>query len=350
MGKRPQRDAAARNPGGKKWSRFASYTYESPEQEQCSGAVAQCQGDENATIQAMDTYPLEDRLVYDPLADGISEVELIEYGGSPLSVVNAARISHAKRTDLINEWVDPKTGNVLTTKSEDLYALIESGTPFEHRQRLSKKDAKRTRYLLDHNHGSPFESSYWEVRVKMPIFVFRHLVRHRMLSPNEKSSRYVEMDEQFYVPVEWRVQGATNHQSSVVDPERPADWHREQTRLVMDLYREIYAAYQQLLRNGVAREMARNVLPLGLYTEVIIRGNLRSLMHLMELRDSEDAQYETRMVSRAIYRAVRPVFKETLEVWEDVREQKLRWAAFQKAVAQPENEGADWRELWERTV
>lgn len=300
----------------------------------------------------METYPYEGRRVFDPLSDGISEVELIEWGGSPLSVVDAARISHGKRSTWESVWENPLTGEAIPDSAdEETLARVVANDDFVFRQRLRRRDRKLTRYLLDHEHGSPFESSYWEVRVKLPIFVFRHLVRHRHISPNEASGRYIELDEQFYLPVEWRVQAEENHQSSVRDGSKPAEWHREQTKLVNDLYETIYRTYQQLLRNGVAREMARIVLPLGMYTEVVMRGNLRSLMHLMHLRDAEDAQEETRFIARGIYAAVRPVFADTLEIWEEVREENRQKARFWELVeAQPDEGGESWEELWIRAV
>ncbi|MBI4064606.1 MAG: FAD-dependent thymidylate synthase [Elusimicrobia bacterium] len=159
-----------------------------------------------------------------------------------------------------------------------------------------EKDRKLVSYLLRHSHMTPFEQAVFKFHVKMPIFVMRQLVRHRFASINEESARYREMTEDFYVPAAFRGQDVKNKQGSLKTPDlnqgRLAAKYEETTR-------QTYAAYKELINTGVAREMARMVLPVSLYTQIYWTINARSLMNFILLRAESHAQWEIQQYAMA---------------------------------------------------
>jgi len=176
-------------------------------------------------------------------------------------------------------------------------ARVSNGV-IEETSRGEVSDGKLINYLMKHRHGTPFEHVVFTFHIKCPIFVAREWMRHRIGSYNEISGRYVEFKPDFYTPDRWRVPAKTNKQGSVVD----ADWKfdldaHSMYNLAMD---SAFTAYQGLLDTGVAREMARMVLPLSLYTEFYWTVNARALMNFLSLRSAEDAQYEIRVYANEI--------------------------------------------------
>lgn len=149
-------------------------------------------------------------------------------------------------------------------------------------------DASRSKglinYLMRDRHGSPFEHNSMTFYVQAPIFVFREFMRHRIASYNEESGRYRELRPVFYVPGPERnlVQiGKTGAYEFV--PGTP-----EQTALVDAEVRSVceaaFASYQRMLEAGVAREVARIVLPLSIYSSMYVTMNARALMNFLSLR------------------------------------------------------------------
>ncbi len=214
-------------------------------------------------------------LSLDPLADGISSIALVRVSGSDLDIVNAARVSF---------------GKVATTVSE--------------------RDKNLIKYLIEHDHTSPFEHNQFSFRIKAPLFVVRQWMRHRMNSYNEISYRYVKAPLEFYVPSHWRYQDATNRQCST---------GAFNNQLVLDAYKksidEAVKAYELLLEQGVAREQARGLLPLCTYTEFIFTCNLHSLMHFMRLRMHQGAQQEIREYAHGLLSLALPHFPIALACW-----------------------------------
>ena len=223
----------------------------------------------------------------DPLGDGLSKLQLISYSGSDLDIVNCARVSYAKTS-----------------------------------QNLTEKDSKLIKFLIDNEHGSPFEHTYLKFMVKAPIFVLREWHRHRAgWSYNEWSMRYLQMGEaaplEFYKPVNWRYQSKTNKQAS----------DGEFKDVVLDkAYNEANKAaadtYNQLISAGVAREIARGVLPVCTYTSMFASCNLRSLMHFLHLRESEAAQYEIRQYAKGLRNIVEGLFPESILHWNNLKGKK----------------------------
>ena len=163
---------------------------------------------------------------------------------------------------------------------------------------MTERDGGLIRFLIRNRHGSPFEHGYFRFLVKAPIFVVREHHRHRAgHSYNEWSGRYSKMEPEFYVPEYVRTQvgkpGAYSFEPvDEATRERAADEIEQNAR-------RAFEAYERMLEQGVAKEVARAVLPLSTYTKYYWSCNPRSLMHFCSLRNHEDAQYEIRQYAAA---------------------------------------------------
>lgn len=146
-------------------------------------------------------------------------------------------------------------------------------------------------FLMRDRHGSPFEHNSMTFYVQAPIFVFREFMRHRIASYNEESGRYRELRPVFYIPDAARnlIQvGKTGHYDFI--PGEP-----EQTELVQAEARATsiaaYESYRRILEAGVAREVARIVLPLNIYSSMYVTMNARSLMNFLSLRTKREGTH-----------------------------------------------------------
>lgn len=187
-------------------------------------------------------------------------------------------------------------------------------------------DQKLLRYLLKNKHTSPFEMCKITFHVKLPIFVMRQWVRHRMQNLNEVSARYTELPNEFYIPSEWRRQAPKNKQASVVEtgfnpmfdtPLGEAGFTARDA--VHDHCRDSYELYEKLLASGIAREMARMVLPVNIYTEIFSCWDLNNLLKFFALRDDAHAQAEIQEYARAMKQIATQLFPWTMEVYEELR-------------------------------
>ena len=192
-------------------------------------------------------------------------VEVKEIHGSDLSIVNAARVSMGKES-----------------------------------LAFSEQDAKLISYLAKHQHSSPFRQCGIIFHIKMPIFVMRQFVKHRIgVEINEISGRYVEFEDgDFYVPQTFREQSASNKQGSAedVDEQRNAFFRDNYIKAC----RQSFKTYFELVDSGVAKEMARMCLPLALYTEIRVYMSLEAIAHFVNLREDLHAQWEIRQYSEVI--------------------------------------------------
>jgi thymidylate synthase (FAD) len=191
-------------------------------------------------------------------------VRLDEAMADDLSVVNGARVSFAR-----------------------------------HKTELDDSDAGLIRFLMRERHASPFEHAVFRFHVRCPIFIAREWFRHRWSSFNEFSMRYAKATEDFYVPdaddVRTQV-GKPGAYSFEPVSDEVAETTREELRQV---YETAYGAYERLVELGVARELARAVLPVGAYTEFYWTVNARSLMNFLSLRNAVAAQREIRRYAEA---------------------------------------------------
>jgi thymidylate synthase (FAD) len=163
---------------------------------------------------------------------------------------------------------------------------------------MTERDEGLIRFLMRERHGTPFEHGYFRFLVKAPIFVVREHHRHRAgHSYNEWSGRYSKIEPEFYVPDYVRTQVGKPGAYSF-EPVEPAvrDSAREEIRAAAA---EAFAAYERMLEQGIAKEVARMVLPLSTYTKYFWSCNPRSLMHFCSLRNHEAAQFEIRQYAAA---------------------------------------------------
>ncbi|MFC6885591.1 MULTISPECIES: FAD-dependent thymidylate synthase [Actinomadura] len=185
-------------------------------------------------------------------------VELIKSAASDADVLWAARVS---------------------TKGENSLAEIEA-------------DPERSKglinYLMRDRHGTPFEHSSMTFYVKAPIFVFREFMRHRTFSYNEESGRYRRLDPVFYVPDAQRKLVQEGKPGKYVFVDGTAEQHKIVTEAAQESYRQSYRAYLEMLDAGVAREVARTVLPVGLYSSMYATCNARALMNFLSLRTKRE--------------------------------------------------------------
>jgi thymidylate synthase (FAD) len=181
-------------------------------------------------------------------------VELIKHAASDADVIWAARVS---------------------TKGEQSLEEI-SGDP--------QRSAGLINFLMRDRHGTPFEHSSMTFYVHAPIFVFREFMRHRTFSYNEESGRYRQLDPVFYVPGRDRKLVQTGKPGAYEFTGGTAEQHVLVEATVKDACRLAYAAYIKMLEAGVAREVARAVLPVGLYSSMYATCNARALMNFLALR------------------------------------------------------------------
>jgi thymidylate synthase (FAD) len=185
--------------------------------------------------------------------------------------------------------------------ADDLSVVNAARVSFaRHKEAMDASDAGLIRFLMRERHGTPFEHNSFRFHVHCPIFVAREWFRHRIGSFNEFSMRYAKATDEFYVPapedVRTQVGKPGAYTFETVEPELA-----ESTREAFEsVYRTAYAAYEELVEAGVAREVARCVLPVGAYTEFFWTVNARALMNFVSLRAAETAQREIRRYAEAV--------------------------------------------------
>ena len=210
-------------------------------------------------------------------------VRLVDSMGGDNAIVQAARVSYGKGT---------------TKKSQDR-GLI--------------------RYLMRHRHSTPFEMVEFKFHAKMPIFVARQWVRHRTANINEYSLRYSEARDDFYFPEFENIK----FQSSINKQGRGKQVSKKIREKVINYFKEIsnrsFEIYDELNNDGVARELARAILPVNLYTEWYWKNDLHNLLHFIGLRSDSHAQYEIQVYSDAMSLSVKNVAPFAWEAYKDYR-------------------------------
>jgi len=167
-------------------------------------------------------------------------------------------------------------------------------------------DTRLINYLYKNGHNTPFEAVTFTFEVKAPIFVFRQWHRHRTQSYNEVSARYKELPEEFYVPEPEKIthQSSDNKQMRTDQPVQHAIQAMQMIRLQN---KKAFETYHELLQLGVARELARSVLPVGTYSHMFATVNLHNLFKFMQERLHDHAQYEIRVYAKAMLDLITPI-------------------------------------------
>jgi len=201
-------------------------------------------------------------------------VILVDHMGNDLSIVRSARTSYDA------DW---RAGN-------------DAG-----------KDKKLIQYLVKHKHHTPLEAVTMTFQIKAPIFVFRQWHRHRIgVSYNEMSARYTELPREYYIPELDRIttQASSNKQMSSSKVNHYNNYIR---KLIIATNEKTYKQYENLLELDCPRELARTILPVGMYSKMFFTCNLRSLMHFYHLRSHPHAQYEIKVYADAMLKLIEPI-------------------------------------------
>ena len=230
------------------------------------------------------------------------KVELLDYMGTDISVVNAARVSFHKQS------------------AYELRAVSSDGDcPDGEEEFVGERDQKLLAYLARHNHWSPFAHAFLSFRIKASIFVARHLVKHQVgLAWNEVSRRYVDDEPEFYFPEVWRGKPVNAKQGS--SDEVLTMYHDTDTGLTLNINNEaryivgqLLMMYKDFIKEGMAPEQARMILPHNLMTEWIWSGSLVAFARVCKLRLDSHAQAETREIAQMINDLIPEDFKYSWE-------------------------------------
>lgn len=173
----------------------------------------------------------------------------------------------------------------------------------------SEKDKGLINYLMRDRHGSPFEHAVFTFRIEAPIFVFREFMRHRIASYNEESGRYKELEPVFYIPNGDRPLQQEGKPGAYTFTEGTYEQKMMVPAEIMRVTDHAYTSYKNMLKKGVAREVARMVLPLNIYSSMYVTMNARSLMNFLSLRSDKQGTYPSFPQSEIAYVA------EGMEAW-----------------------------------
>ena len=221
-------------------------------------------------------------------------VRLVDSMGGDDAIVQAARVSYGKGTSKVSQ------------------------------------DRGLIRYLMRHRHTTPFEMVEFKFHCKMPIFVARQWVRHRTANINEYSLRYSEARDEFYYPEPENIQ----FQSVLNKQGRTGVVSKELKQKVNQYFKEIskrsFEIYSELNEAGVARELARAVLPVNLYTEWYWKNDLHNLLHFISLRSDNHAQYEIRVYSDAMAESVKKAAPFAWEAYQDYVVRSMRFSRIEQ--------------------
>lgn len=210
-------------------------------------------------------------------------VRLVDYMGNDSRVVQAARVSYGSGTKTFRE------------------------------------DRALIYYLMKNEHTSPFEQVVLTFHIKLPVFVARQWIRHRTARVNEISGRYSIMKEEFYIPDIKVVcpQSKSNKQGREEKPFEEEE-AKKIVKLMEEAFERSYMIYKELISKNLARELARIVLPLSLYTEWYWQIDLHNLFHFLKLRLDPHAQYEIREYAKVILEIAKKIAPISVEAFEEI--------------------------------
>ena len=225
-------------------------------------------------------------------------VRLVDSMGGDDAIVQSARVSYGKGTSKVSQ------------------------------------DRGLIRYLMRHRHTTPFEMVEFKFHCKMPIFVARQWVRHRTANINEYSLRYSEARDEFYFPDPDNIefQSALNKQGRMGEVDSKLK-HKVQ-KYFKEISQRSFEIYSELNEAGVARELARAILPVNLYTEWYWKNDLHNLLHFIGLRSDSHAQYEIRVFSDAMASFVKKVAPFAWEAYQDYAVKGMRFSKIEQIFLQ----------------
>jgi thymidylate synthase (FAD) len=207
-------------------------------------------------------------------------VRLVDHMGDDSAIVQSARVSYGQGTKSVSE------------------------------------DRQLIRYLMRHWHTTPFEMVEFKFHVRVPIFVARQWLRHRMASVNELSARYSIVKDDFWIPSEYRRQSEQNKQGS-----DSKSGFKDDSAVLSQNHscRTAFDVYDGLLERGISRELARAHLPQSTFTEFYWKIDLHNLFHFLRLRMDDHAQPEIQECARKVFDLIEPIVPAACEAFMDYR-------------------------------
>lgn len=256
-----------------------------------------------------------------------STVKLFRKDASDVDVAMAAWVSNFGRH---GEWTTP----------DDMpsYYDLKSSYRSSRQEEGLKRVGGLINFLYRERHMSPFEHGSFTFFIDTPIFVAREFMRHRTFSYNETSGRYKELEPRFYlIPDERPIAQKGRIGAYEFDPGTDEQYGHIFASTTI-AYSEAWKAYQDMLNNGVAREVARNVLPVGTMTQFYATANPRNIMQFLLLRNDPNALYEIREVAKVIEHEFAQAMPLTYKAYKqyDYRDEKAELETLRKRVAQLE--------------
>ena len=220
--------------------------------------------------------------------DDVGFVDLVQHMGDDLTIVNSARVSFGVQKDEMDD-----------------------------------KDRKLISYLAKHRHTSTFEHNVATFRVKVPLFIRSQHHRHRTWSYNEISRRYTHVDLEFYYPSELRAQHKSNRQASsdnFINPEISLGGYGAPgpaTEIIRSHCEDSVELFYELIREGVAKEQARMILPQNLYTTYYATANLSNIIKFIDLRMHEGAQWEIQQLAKGMLEIIEEIWPVSAKSYRD---------------------------------
>ncbi len=271
------------------------------------------------------------------LGDGLGYIKFIENFGSDERIIESARMSTGKG---FLGWGKPPIeecpigcGKFEAKTINDERMIFSAASGWASCPRCSNTaqqtigDEKLLRYLWEMKHATPFEMGGFTLEVKAPIMVFREWHRHRTQSYSELSARYVEVPDEFYVPSMERMRIAAQSQKNKQGSGEPlSEEISEQSRGAIQMTSShAFSEYQHMLKRGVAKEVARLVLPVNTYSKMRASTDLRNWFSFLTLRDDPAAQWEIQKFAQVAASITQAVFPRSYGLYEEGRK---NWREF----------------------
>lgn len=194
------------------------------------------------------------------------------------------------------------------------YAVVEAARVSTGKGLADKiRDENLLDYLYRNHHTSPFEMIEFKWRVKAPLFVFNQWVRHRTANINCQSARYMQFEKSFYVPDKARTQSKSNKQVS--EPSFENQLTDFLKRRIPAITSDLFEQYEKMIDLGIARELARLILPQNTYTNFIWKNDLKNTLDFLRLRLSNHAQWEIRQYAEAIKSVLQQFCPQTIRLF-----------------------------------
>jgi thymidylate synthase (FAD) len=220
---------------------------------------------------------------------------------------------------VFDEWPDGPDCGIRRFDADDTDPANTARMSFDNMDmaRLREDDLKLCTYLMKNWHTSPFEMIECWIEMKLPIFVARQFVRHRTVSINEVSGRYVQLPKEWYIPkiVGGKAKSAKQGQENNLNVELQNIFKKDLDEDCLNSY----AKYEFYLKQGVAPEHARMFLSLNHYTHWIWKQDLHNMLNFLRLRDHSHAQIEAQVYAKAIDSLLRKYLPHTMSLYDKYR-------------------------------